>query len=449
MDISNGHPVAGRSRLGLRSRVAVATVLVLIAQSVIVTTAAGSSTSFVKDINLGPVIRAHRGTHYFSGKNGTSGVEPWRTRGTRASTFMLKDIAEGPGVSGAGGFMGAGEFMYFTAGSHNALWRTRGTRKSTVMVKPNTWWGAYALGRIGDVVLVAGTRGDQEWELWRTKGTPRTTWRVRDIYPGAGSSDPGAGVVIDGVMYFVADDGEAGREVWRTKGTKTTTHRLRDVRPGPRPSDPRRLTAFGRRLVFEADDGSDLGRQLYISDGTRRGTRRLTSLSSGPAPFQELTAVGKHLYFVIENQLWVTEGKPDTARQVLVPGNGAYRRPHPRSLIAVGDTLYFFASSDSTSHGLFKTKGTSASTELVASIPGEYLREVVNLRGTLYFPGEDPEHGVELWSSRGTAGSTRLVADIAPRAASSDPVDLSAVGGVVYFEADDGQGRRGLWKHTP
>jgi ELWxxDGT repeat protein len=51
--------------------------------------------------------------------------------------------------------------------------------------------------------------------------------------------------------------------------------------------------------------------------------------------------------------------------------------------------------------------------------------------------------GGELWQWSGASGPL-LVDDIAPGSAGSDPTELTPVGNVVYFAANDGSGEE-LW----
>ncbi len=119
------------------------------------------------------------------------------------------------------------------------------------------------------------------------------------------------------------------------------------------------------------------------------------------------------------------------------------------------------------------TGGTGTPQTQVASIPivvssGESLITDINrfpnaTNGTLgaapqnltpvgnviYFTADDGFNGVELWRSDGTAGGTTLVADINPLlegAASSEPRNLTVVGNNLYFTANDGTNGRELWR---
>jgi ELWxxDGT repeat protein len=61
----------------------------------------------------------------FAATDGRSGHELWRTSGTRASTWLVRDIAPGPASSNPSDFVVVGEQTFFVAddGMHGReLW---------------------------------------------------------------------------------------------------------------------------------------------------------------------------------------------------------------------------------------------------------------------------------------------------------------------------------------
>ena len=73
------------------------------------------------------------------------------------------------------------------------------------------------------------------------------------------------------------------------------------------------------------------------------------------------------------------------------------------------------------------------------SIPDSF----VTMGDVTYFAAYDPEHGRELWRTDGTRAGTRLVKDVRPGResglAGGVADGLVAVGGHLYFVADDGR----------
>ena len=65
--------------------------------------------------------------------------------------------------------------------------------------------------------------------------------------------------------------------------------------------------------------------------------------------------------------------------------------------------------------------------------------------GQVFFSAIGGSKGRELWKSDGTAAGTRRVKDIKPGPGGSVPSHLAAIGGLLYFNADDGVHGRELW----
>ncbi|MEZ4655598.1 MAG: hypothetical protein R3E12_18915 [Candidatus Eisenbacteria bacterium] len=92
-------------------------------------------------------------------------------------------------------------------------------------------------------------RGSHAWKraLDHRRDGGRTHLLV-DINPG-GDSDPVFGPVINGVLFFSADDGVHGRELWKCDGTAAGTVMVKDIEPGPDGSAPSSFVATGSWVV--------------------------------------------------------------------------------------------------------------------------------------------------------------------------------------------------------
>jgi ELWxxDGT repeat protein len=78
-----------------------------------------------------------------------------------------------------------------------------------------------------------------------------------------------------------------------------------------------------------------------------------------------------------------------------------------------------------------------------------FLADLTAIGGTLFFTANDGVHGRELWKSDGTPDGTVLVKDINPGPGHSFPggiTDRTAVGGTFFFVASDGVHGHELWK---
>ena len=163
---------------------------------------------------------------YFVDNDGFSGKELWRSDGTAAGTYMLKDINVGAQDSNPEELIAINGTLYFKATDGN-------------------------------------TALDHGIELWRSDGTAAGTYMVKDINPGNQSSDPTELTNVNGTLYFKASDGvtasDHGVELWRSDGTDAGTHMVTDMSPGNLSSDPTELTNVNGILYFRASDSNMAG----------------------------------------------------------------------------------------------------------------------------------------------------------------------------------------------
>ena len=225
---------------------------------------------------------------------------------------------------------------------------------------------------------------------------------------------------------------------------------VKDISPGnPKrvgSSNPNGLTNVAGTLFFAGFDRKH-GTELWRSDGTRRGTRMVKDINPNPPPkgFSSdpfaLTAVGRTLYFVAKDgihgeALWRSNGTARGTRMVkdidLAPGGDRYLGP-PTDLAG---TL-FYVVGDQAHSQLWRSDGTRAGTTLVKQFID--LRNLTAVGGILYFAANDGVHGTGLWRSDGTASGTVLIKKL------DSFVWLTDAAGTLFFTGDDGT-HAGLWR---
>jgi ELWxxDGT repeat protein len=463
--------------------------------------------SFISDINV--IILGQLGDDlYLSVNDVTNGRELWKTDGTAGGAVMVKNIASGSSSSEPQWFTAMQGIGYFSAQANTAqgyeLWRTDGTEEGTWLVgdfSPQaskstlprylTVWndrlyfaarsnssgerllstdgtsaGTVEVKNFGGSQTSFGVRqifdlqvfndqlvfriSDRTGELWRSDGTAAGTERLTPYVDG---DDFGIGILtaIDNLLYFPAGGSERppGVELWVSDATAAGTQMLAEINPGTRSSEVGDLVNAAGVIYLFAEDN------LYRVDPITRVPKYLGNFDTA----RELTAVGSSVYFTANNiiglkSLYKVDG--ETVRSVDFKENGSFRAIAASNLIAMGNELYFSAKVFTTSgEELWKTDGTTAGTVLVADInPGVGNSGLIMgaaIGGFVYFAANDGVHGIEWWKSDGTMAGTQLLADINPGAASgwTSNASIMGVGSRIFFRANDGAHGDELWSISP
>jgi ELWxxDGT repeat protein len=264
------------------------------------------------------------GVAYFSAFDETHGRELWRTDGTADGTWLVRDVRPGAdsGMPVAISPLAAGVGFAADDGIHGVEpWYSDGTEAGTVLARdvnpegdgiPMTASGSYAaLVRLNGRLLFGADDGDGS-QLWASDGTAAGTQRVsaiplgtRDAFAGEGNGSSASYVaraVLDGFLYFPADDGIHGTELWKSDGTAVGTSLVADLTPGAFGSDISRMVTAGGTLAILTDGGWDELTQ------TRRPSR-VFAISGSPSSatlvaegsYDDIVDVAGVLYVISRN----------------------------------------------------------------------------------------------------------------------------------------------------
>jgi len=385
-----------------------------------------TGTRLVKDIYPGKTgAEPHddfvllNGSLYFTASSPNEGREIWRTDGTEAGTSILKDIVPGTAGSALKGrydlFSNGSYLLFSSVGAANSgyeLWKSDGTDAGTFMLKDINPNGASstpsAFQSYNGIVLFWAETAAEGRELWRTDGTVGGTELVKDIRPGVASSInkglpmPNISVLypFNNRMLFMADDGSAGEEIWTTDGTTNGTYRLKDINPGSDRSFvslPTSVVLNGKLYFAAYEQGS--GSELWETDGTPAGTKLFKEILPG---------LDGGFPFLMPNLKF----------------NGASGWP-----VHQGPVFYFlFGLPADGGIELWKSNGTDAGTvkvKVIKTLDSDFgnLSYMYTSAG-LYFSVDDGVHSDELWKSDGTTAGTSLVINLNPNAGEGSEISF-------------------------
>lgn len=272
--------------------------------------------------------------------------ELWNTDGTTAGTIRFKTLTS------ISDLVWEGSTLYFVGGTDGGreLCKSTGPGAATGRIKnirpgPDGSDPAY-LTNVNGVLFFVANDGVHGAELWKSDGTANGTVMVKDIFPGAEGSGPSHLVNMNGVLYFSADDSQHGSELWKSNGTPAGTMMVNDICPGEIGSDPDWLNAMNGKIYFTAYR-PESGRELWRSNGTVTGTVQIKDFVSGPgSPIRiaEIVTMENALYFIVDDVLWRSSGTTygTSLLKDLSPGN-PYVFEVDYHLTPINGKLYFAA----------------------------------------------------------------------------------------------------------
>jgi ELWxxDGT repeat protein len=425
------------------------------------------------------------GTLYFIATDTLHGSELWKSDGTEAGTVLVKDINAGSESTLFSTIYSTPEFtdvngiLYF-ATPNRGLWKSDGTTAGTLMVASID--NAKSLTNLNGTLYFI-----KDSTIWKSDGTPGGTVPLNQLNPDQ-FSIPRHLTNVNGTLFFMAYNNTIGYELWKTDGTDGGTVLVKDINPtgdgivsSYYDTVPFHFTNVNGILFFYANNGVN-GTELWKSDGTSVGTTMVKDIWVG-AESSVTSDYGRVpvncngvVYFYARTSnyndgvgLWKSDGT--TAGTVLVKNLSTidltiynawntevtYPANFASNITSINGTIFFAASNAFYSAGaLCKTDGTPEGTVILKNM---IVTSILGINNIAYVAGADKEFGDELWKSDGTQAGTVLVKDIHKglmyeggrfqnlnERNNSNPTDLIALNGNLFFTATDGIKGFELWK---
>ena len=331
----------------------------------------GSGVSYLEGKVVGNVI-------LFKANDGIHGNEIWRTDGTAAGTFMVKDIN-----GNAGGsldyntpFVNFGNSMYFTADDDvngSEVWKSDGTESGTVMLKDisinnNNPQPVKLYATSNYLYFLIHDELEDDTNIWVSDGTESGTQELLNEDVGRFSL-----IEFNNNTYFSASNPLHGNELWKTNGAPNNTTLFKDINAYVSAfiASPRFIDD---KLIFYARN-EVVGREPFITDGTIVGTKLIEDINPGDSDSNNIEY-------------------------------------YPLDFAKAGNNVVFFAKSNVGGIELYKSDLDGNNASLLKNINGTTTSSInptsflITLNNEAYFMADDGIHGGELWKTDGTENGT-------------------------------------------
>jgi ELWxxDGT repeat protein len=218
--------------------------------------------------------------------------------------------------------------------------------------------------------------------------------------------------LLNGYVYFAADDGKHGKELWRSDGTVKRTKLFADVVPGKVGSAPREIVATSDRVYFVDDIQGATKEHLWKTDGLSVKLLETASnqFSGVFAGIYQLTPLSQTLYYTEDERGQI--GGADSVWEVSATANslkrvGNFKLPRMVAPGTQGDgskRIFFYepGSVDGSMIAIYGLRPQKPLSIVQTGLDPQRAATIVQVADDLYY-----SRGTDLWLSEG--GKPRIV----------------------------------------
>jgi ELWxxDGT repeat protein len=370
----------------------------------------------------------------------------WKTDGTNKyvikspSTTKSSRPEEITDVNGIA-YFGANDGKY-------GLWKSDGTRTGTALIK-HFEGPIYHLTSSGNYLYymakALSTTSPTYYKLWRTELSTGNTRALSNINPNA---DDTIAEIVDasGTLFFSGVSQEGLPQLWKTRGEPATTTLVKTF--NNRGAPVIHLTASGNTVFFSTSSQTSSNGALWKSDGTAVNTRMIKvfdTIASARRSITEMLRVNQTVFFIGYNgydyELWKTDGTSSGTFRLKDIRSGDQDVMDIRQLTNIDNTLYFLAAGAKNQWGqyarnVWKSDGTSTGTVKVASFPGlsgslamDDIFILGGVNGSVIVGMLTSYFDSEVWKTDGTEAGTEMLASLG----TNQFLESTVIDDVLYF----------------
>jgi ELWxxDGT repeat protein len=385
----------------------------------------------------------------------------WKSDGTSEGTVVIEEIPLDAGFDQVNEMARIGDSVYYIVSSdfREWLWRTNGQAGGAVMIPKEpgleSWQvlrGLFPVG--GKVSFFAQSELGDPLEWYCGDGTLDGSVRFDNQTFKRFNEES---CLIGDIIYFGIENASRGGELYRSDGTLKGTYLVKDIRRGKAGAFPGNFQAAGKWLYFTADDGKK-GREIWRTDGTSKGTRLVVETVRGRDSTDPglLTADGESLYFRDTltwpfGELWRTDGSKKGAVRLTVPEqkglsglNQALNFSPP--IAALGDKVFFNARFSNFGIEPWTSDGTPAGTQPI----GDTIKDgsadcqsMTRFGDRILYSGRSSAGNTQVWASNGSMAGTVQLTNFPLGNERNFPGNFSVDGDRMFFSS--GRVDSALW----